>query len=83
MLFCLSFLLLYIPDSSTFPKNNVDLDERSFYGDPRRNITCHGSSYDLELPVRSDGVDPDQFTMQQLCAKMIYGGAPSGQHLGG
>lgn len=83
MLFYLSFLLLYIPDSSAFPKNNVDLDERSFYGDPRRNITCLRSSYDLELSVRSDGLDPNQFTMQQLCAKTIYGGDPSGQHLGG
>ena len=83
MLFYLSFLLLYIPTSSAFPKSKVDLGERSFYGDPRRNITCLGSSYDLQLPVRSDGVDPNHFTMQELCAKTVYGGAPSGQHLGG
>ena len=33
--------------------------------------------------MRSDGVDPNRFTMQQLCAKTIYGGASAGQHLGG
>ena len=68
---------------SAFPTDDGDLDQRSFYGDPRRNITCLGSNYDLQLPVRQDGVDPNRFTMQQLCAKTIYGGAPAGQHLGG
>ena len=83
MLLYLCFLLLYIPGSSAFPKNDGGLEKRSFYGDSRRNITCLGSSYDLQLPVREDGVDPNNFTMQQLCAKTIYGGAPPGQHLGG
>ncbi len=74
---------LGILGSSAFSKDNGHLDKRSFYGDPRRNITCLGSSYDLQLPVRRNGVDPNQFTMQQLCAKTTYGGAPNGQHLGG
>ena len=83
MFLYLSFILLGTFASSAFLKNNGHLDERSFYGDPRRNITCLGSSYDLQLPVREDGIDPNRFTMQQLCAKTIYGGAPAGQHLGG
>lgn len=82
-LLCISYLCLGILRASAFPKENDHLDRRSFYGDPRRNITCLGSSYDLQLPVRTDGVDPNRFTMQQLCAKTIYGGAPAGQHLGG
>lgn len=82
MLFYL-FLLLGNPVSSAIPKNNSNLDKRTFYGDPRRNITCLGSSYDLQLSIRRDGVDPNHFSMQQLCAKTIYGGAPAGQHLGG
>ena len=82
-LLCISYLFLSLPGVSAFPKENGHLDTRSFYGDPRRNITCLGSSYDLQLPVRPDGVDPDHFTMQELCAKTIYGGAPAGQHLGG
>lgn len=82
ILFYLSLLLLRIPRSSAFPTDDGDLIRRSFYGDPRRNITCLGSNYDLQLPVRHDNVDPNRFTMQQLCAKTIYGGAPTGQHLG-
>ena len=82
-LLCIFYLFLGIPRASAFPNKNNHLEKRSFYGDPRRNITCLGSSYDLQLPVRSDGVDPNLFTMQQLCAKTIYGGAPAGQHLGG
>lgn len=82
-LLCFFYLFLNIPRASAFPNENNHLDKRSFYGDPRRNITCLGSSYDLQLPVRLNGVDPNRFTMQQLCAKTIYGGAPAGQHLGG
>ena len=52
-------------------------------GDPAYNITCLGNAYDLQLPVRMDGIDPNTFIMQQLCAKTVYGGAPAGQHLGG
>lgn len=83
MLRYLYFISLGILGSSAFPKDNGHLDKRSFYGDPRRNITCLGSSYDLQLPVRDNGVDPNHFTMQQLCAKTTYGGAPNGEHLGG
>ncbi len=59
------------------------LDKRNLPADPRRNITCLGSSYDLQLPIRRDGINPNELTMQQLCAKTEYGGAPAGQHLGG
>ena len=59
------------------------LDKRNLPADPRRNITCLGSSYALQLPIRRDGINPNDFTMQQLCAKTEYGGAPAGQHLGG
>lgn len=64
-LLCISHLLLGIPGASAF------LDTRSFYGDPRRNITCLGSGYDLQLPVRSNGFDPNGLTMQELCAKTM------------
>lgn len=76
-------LLLGIPIVSARPENITTLNERSFYGDPKRGITCLGSHYDLQLPLRSDGSDPNELTMQELCAKTIYGGAPAGDHLGG
>ncbi|KAL9032805.1 MAG: hypothetical protein Q9180_006298, partial [Flavoplaca navasiana] len=50
--------------------------------DPRGNITCVGNSYDLELPVIGD-FNPNELTMQQLCAKPQYGGGLPGQHVGG
>ena len=77
MLFYLSFLLLYIPTSSAFPKSKVDLDERSFHGDPGRNITCLGSSYDLQLPVRSAGVDAPT-TIQERNQLLIISATDSG-----
>lgn len=55
----------------------------TFIGDPRRNITCLGSSYDMRLPIRPDGVDLNQLTMQQLCAKRAYGGAGISRAMGG
>lgn len=57
--------------------------KRTFIGDPRRNITCLGSSYDLRLPIRPDGLDLNTLTMQQLCAKPVYGGANITRSLGG
>ena len=56
---------------STYDRN---IDKRITQTDPMRNITCLGSSYDLQLPIRR-GVDLNQYTMQQLCAKEAYGGA--------
>lgn len=76
-------LLLGFPILHAFPATDTLLEKRSFYGDPRRNITCLGSSYDLRLPPGVNGTDPNELTMQQLCAKTIYGGAPAGRHLGG
>ena len=60
-----------------------DVRKRTFIGDPRRNITCLGSSYDMRLPLRPDGFDLNQLTMQQLCAKPIYGGADLPVMVGG
>lgn len=59
----------------TLAKRDNYVRKRTFIGDPRRNITCLGSSYDLRLPIRPDGFDLNQLTMQQLCAKPVYGGA--------
>ncbi|KAL8999824.1 MAG: hypothetical protein Q9169_001364 [Polycauliona sp. 2 TL-2023] len=50
--------------------------------DPRGNITCVGNSYDLELPVIG-AFNPNELTMQQICAKPQYGGGLPGQHVGG
>ena len=52
-------------------------------GDPRRNITCLGSSYEFRIPIRPDGVDLNRLTMQQLCAQPVYDGADIPRVLGG
>ena len=83
MLFHAFCIFITIPISHGHPKNNNYLEKRSLYGDPRRNITCLGQSYDLHLPFLHNGTDPNTFTMQRLCAKTIYGGAPAFQHFGG
>lgn len=75
-------LLLGMPFVFARTKTERALNERSFHGDPRRNITCLGKHYDLQLPLRRDGHDPNELTMQQLCAKTEYGGAPNGSHFG-
>ena len=76
--------LLVLTITYAHPGLNAQLGKKSLYGDPRRNITCLGGGYDLKIPfAHGPGVDPDTFTMQQLCAKTIYGGAPAGQHFGG
>ena len=74
---CVTFSLF------AFGAKATDVEKRTFNGDPRRNITCLGSSYDLRLPIRPDGVDLNNLTMQQLCAKPVYGGASIGNALGG
>lgn len=51
------------------------------FADPRGNITCLGTSYELRLPTW-DGFNPNEYTMQQLCAKPQYGGNPPGRNLG-
>lgn len=76
-------LLLGLPILHAHPTVDTNLAKRSFYGDPRRNITCLGSKYDLQLPPGVNETDPNELTMQQLCAKTVYGGAPAGRHLGG
>lgn len=83
MLPYLAFILSCALGICARSKEFSSLDKRSSSGDPRRNITCLGSSYALQLPIRSDGTNPNDFTMQQLCAKTAYGGAPAGQNLGG
>ena len=49
--------------------------------DPKGNVTCFGESYDLKLPSW-DGLNPNELSMQELCAKTQYGGAPPGQNIG-
>ena len=76
LLLCMHSILAFGLDGNTVKK-------RTFIGDPRRNITCLGSGYDLRLSLRPDGVDLNQLTMQQLCAKPIYGGSEVPLLLGG
>lgn len=49
---------------------------------PWHNITCLGTNYDLTLPI-IDGFNPNEVSMQRLCAKPQYDGGLPGQHLGG
>jgi len=77
------FVLFYVFGVYAGSEKSSSPGKRTFNGYPRRNITCLGSSYDLQLPIRSDGFNPNELTMQQLCAKTVYGGAPLGQNLGG
>lgn len=74
---CVAFSLF------AFGAKATDVEKRTFNGDPGRNITCLGSSYDLQLPIRPDGVDLNELIMQQLCAKPVYGGASIENALGG
>ena len=74
-------ILISSPASQTLPSNKTDLETRSFYGDPERAITCLGSHYDAELPWNFD--NPNDMTMQEWCAKTVYGGAPEGGRMGG
>ena len=48
---------------------------------PVRNVTCLGDSLDLELPMIGS-FNPNQVTMQKLCAKPQYNGGARGQHAG-
>ena len=83
MLFRPIFPLFYVFGVYARPETYSSLDKRTFDGFPERNITCLGSSYEVQLPLRSDGTNPNELTMQQLCAKSVYGGAPEGWNLGG
>ena len=51
-------------------------------GNSYHNISCVGNRYALELPLQ-DGWDPNERTLQELCAKPQYFGGPPGQHVGG
>lgn len=50
--------------------------------DPTLNISCIGDRYDSELPI-SAGFNPNEVSMQQLCAKTEFNGGQPGQHIGG
>ena len=50
--------------------------------DPLGNITCLGDSYPLDLPVQGN-FNPNEVSMQILCAKPQYNGGRPGQHAGG
>ena len=83
VLSCQVFFIISLSSLRALGKPSGHVEKRTFYGDPRRNITCLGSSYDLRLPLRPDGVDLNQLTMQQLCAENIYGRADIPYRLGG
>ena len=58
--------------------------------DPSGSITCTDDvpKQDLKLsaiwdPTTQRSIDPNTFTMQELCAKPVYGGKGRGLHLGG
>ena len=46
------------------------------------NISCVGQNYDLSLPLHV-GWNPNNVSMQHLCAKTKYGGGPEDQNIGG
>ena len=48
---------------------------------PVRNVTCIGDSLDLQIPMIG-GFNPNQVTLQKLCAKPQYNGGARGQHAG-
>ena len=50
--------------------------------DPYMNITCLGDKFPFLLPVEP-GFDPNQKSMQQICAKPQFNGGEPFQHLGG
>ncbi len=46
------------------------------------NISCVGQSYDLKLPLQA-GWNPNNVSVQHLCAKTKHGGGPGEQNIGG
>ena len=66
-------------NSSGFALDNPEGDVKGF----ENNITCVGQFPDLKLPILEDGFDPNQASMQQLCAKTRYGGGEPGHQVGG
>ena len=60
----------------------VHLLEQTTNADPTNNIMRVGDKYDLDLPIRA-GFNPNNVSMQQLCAETQFGGGPPGQHIGG
>lgn len=98
MLLCLSTLLLVahhaavaIPqrpshrgateeelDSAASLRENFDPSQANSH----QNISCVGGHYALTLPEQQDW-NPNERTMQQICAKPQYNGGPPGQHVGG
>lgn len=50
--------------------------------DPRGAIKCVGDRYDGELPA-DEFFNPNEVSMQKLCAKPQYGGGSPGTHIGG
>lgn len=49
---------------------------------PEHNITCLGDGYDLTLPLDGD-FDPNELTMEKLCADPQLGGSLPYRHIGG
>ena len=65
-------------DNAAMPRENFDPSNANTY----HNLSCVGDRYTLELPLQQ-GWNPNERTMQQLCAKPQYYGGPPGQHVGG
>ena len=88
-LFSLVFLLLFVghciiaaPSFDPYAPQPTEENFDPAEADPRNNITCLGNNPDLQLPILN-GFDPNQVTMQKLCAKPQYNGGPPGEHAGG
>lgn len=64
----------------TQPHTTENLDPAE--ADPSGNITCLGDRYAIDLPIIA-GFNPNEVTMQQLCAKPQYNGGNPGEHVGG
>ncbi len=68
----------FFANSSGFALDNPTSDATI----PENNISCVGRFPDLKLPLLNDGFDPNNASMQQLCAKTQYGGSAK-HHAGG
>ena len=88
--YCLLLIALFsshlaVPVSAKYRARNKHFRENfdPAEADPKRNITCIGSAYGMDLPIiESSHFNPNGHTMQALCAKPQYGGSGPLNHAG-
>ena len=72
-----SVVAVYINRSPYYQENFNPVE-----ADPMGAIKCVGDRYDGELPA-DEFFNPNEVSMQKLCAKPQYGGGSPGTHIGG